>query len=314
MTDLHLALGTMHLGTRLDDDASFALLDRFVERGGTWLDTADCYAFWQSDSGAGGQSEAVIGRWLAARPGMRERVRIGTKVGVEPRVPGVAGDSQGLAPGTIRSGLQGSLRRLGIDHVDLFWAHREDREVDFGASIQAFGQLADEGLTRRIGLSNHPTWLVERARSIGVAAGLPVMTAVQQSTSYLHPRPDVAVDGQEHPFGLMSPETLDHAAQNPDVELWGYTVMLRGAYDRADRSPGVAFEHPGTVARLAALTSVADDLGVARSQVVLSWLAGGSPAIRPIVGASTLEQLDAAIDGALLRLDDEHRQRLDAAG
>ena len=75
----------MMFGTTIDEDTSFALLDRFVEEGGVWIDPADCYAFWASDSGHGGAGEALLGRWLAARPGVRDRVRISTKLGAEPR-------------------------------------------------------------------------------------------------------------------------------------------------------------------------------------------------------------------------------------
>src|SRR5256885_9053588 len=87
-TQSPLVLGAMMFGTRIDERTSFALLDRFVERGGGWIDTADCYAFWASDTGLGGDSERVLGRWLAARPGVRERVRIATKLGAEPVGPG----------------------------------------------------------------------------------------------------------------------------------------------------------------------------------------------------------------------------------
>ena len=80
-------LGAMFFGTRTDEATSMRLLDRFVERGGGWIDTANCYAFWSDPSGVGGQSERVIGRWLASRPGARERVRIATKVRHQPTVP-----------------------------------------------------------------------------------------------------------------------------------------------------------------------------------------------------------------------------------
>jgi aryl-alcohol dehydrogenase-like predicted oxidoreductase len=80
MTERRMVLGAMYFGTRVDEATSTALLDRFADQGGTWIDTANCYAFWADPSGVGGQSEAVIGRWLASRPGMRDRVRISTKV------------------------------------------------------------------------------------------------------------------------------------------------------------------------------------------------------------------------------------------
>jgi aryl-alcohol dehydrogenase-like predicted oxidoreductase len=131
----------MEFGTRFDEAESFALLDRFVERGGRWIDTANNYTFWTHPSGLGGQSEEMIGRWLAARPGMRDRVLISTKVGAQPTDParGLA-SIEGLAAPVIRSAMQQSLARLGVEHVDMYWAHVEDRAVPLEETVEAFGR------------------------------------------------------------------------------------------------------------------------------------------------------------------------------
>ncbi len=101
----NLALGAMMFGTTLNEQTSFALLDRYVDAGGSWIDTADCYAFWADPSGFGGQSEQLLGRWLAARPGVRDRVRIATKVGCECVTPNSWPEvSEGLAPRRDREG------------------------------------------------------------------------------------------------------------------------------------------------------------------------------------------------------------------
>src|SRR5690349_13319342 len=127
MTDTHtpaspLVLGAMSFGTLVDEETSFALLDRFVERGGAWIDTADCYSFWASPTGHGGASETVIGRWLAARPGIRDHVRLSTKAGAEPLWPGSWPERRtGLSARALRDAFEGSLRRLGVDTVDLLW-------------------------------------------------------------------------------------------------------------------------------------------------------------------------------------------------
>src|SRR6188768_2828398 len=103
----------MSFGTRNDEETSFALLDRFVEAGGTTIDTANCYAFWLSESGAGGQSEAVLGRWLEQNPGVRSRLIIATKVGQEPRTPGdLNGPVEGLGASVIHGELERSRERL----------------------------------------------------------------------------------------------------------------------------------------------------------------------------------------------------------
>src|SRR5262245_22196803 len=127
---LNLALGTMFFGTRLDERTCFDLLDRFVADGGTLIDTANSYAFWADRSEVGGQSESVVGRWLASRHGMREHVYLSTKVGAEPTRPGEwPANAEGLSAAAIRAASQGSLRRLRTDWIDLYWAHMEDRSV-----------------------------------------------------------------------------------------------------------------------------------------------------------------------------------------
>jgi aryl-alcohol dehydrogenase-like predicted oxidoreductase len=314
MSDVNLALGAMNFGTRLDEAAAFDLLDRFVDAGGSIVDTADCYAFWADPSRAGGQSESVIGRWLARRPSRRESVYISTKVGAEP-LPGDTwpDDREGLSAAVIARGIEGSLRRLGTDRVDLYWAHMEDRSVALEETVEAFARLVTDGRTIRVGVSNHPTWRVERARQIAARQGWPPYSAIQLSVSYVQPRQFAPVDGQEHRFGIANDESLDYAASNPDLWLWGYSPLLHGSYARPDRPFPEAYDHPGTTRRLALLGEVAEELGATRNQVVLAWLAGGKPAITPVVGVSSAEQLDEAIAGVSIVLTGDQRQRLDHA-
>lgn len=309
-----LVLGTMYFGTRLDESASFAQLDRFVEAGGTTLDTANCYAFWASDTGAGTQSEAVIGRWLKANPGVREQLTIATKVGQEPADPNNhAGPVEGLSAAVIHREVAGSLERLGIDQIDVYWAHGEDRSVDLRESVAAFGELVAGGVVRRLGVSNHPTWRVERARRIAADLGVEPWTLLQPTTSYVRPRPDVSVPGKDHRFGFLTDETVDYVTEHPDIEVWGYSPLVRGSYDRADRPFPEVYDHPGTTRRLQVLAEIAGELGVMPSQVVLAWLIGGTPTVRPIVGVSTTAQLDSALSAARLELTDDQWTRLDAA-
>src|SRR4051812_374786 len=155
-----LSLGAMWFGTRVEEAESFAILDRFVEAGGTLIDTANNYAFWL-DGGAGGESETVVGRWLASRKA-RDRVGLSTKVGGMPKGTG----REGLSAAVIRSALDGSLRRLGTDRVDVYWAHLEDRSVPLEETVDAFASAVDQGKVGVLGASNHPAWRVERARRL----------------------------------------------------------------------------------------------------------------------------------------------------
>ena len=306
-----IVLGAMLLGTTIDQEESFALLDRFVERGGRWIDTANNYMFWGHPSGFGGQSEEVVGRWLAARPGVRDRVLISTKLGGQPTDAsrGLA-SAEGLSAPMIRAAAELSLRRLGTEHIDLYWAHIEDRSVPLAETVGAFGALVAAGTVGRTGASNHPAWRVGQARQIAAAQGVAGWSALQLRHSYLRPRPGAPLPASAH--RLVTDETLDFVRAHDDVDLWAYTALMNGAYARPERLDE-AYEHRGTARRLAALDEVAAETGVGRHQVVLSWLLGGDPEVSPIVGATTVPRLDEAMDAYELKLDAAHRERLDAA-
>lgn len=304
-----LVLGAMSFGTIVDEDTSFALLDRFVERGGTWIDTADCYSFWASESGRGGASEEVIGRWLAARPGARQQVRISTKVGAEPLWPGSWPEHRtGLSPRAIGAAVDGSLDRLGIDRIDLLWLHQEDRAVAIEDTVDALAALTAAGAVTRVGASNHPAWRIERARAHARSIGSVPIDAFQLNSTYLRTRPDTLPPGVAHPFGVLSDEQRDFARDN-GIEVWAYTPLLSGAYDNPTKPVPEVYDHPGTTRRLAVLEEIAAARGVGRGQIVLAWqLARG---IRPIVGGSRVEHLDVAMDAASISLTTQEFDRLD---
>ncbi|MEU4448994.1 aldo/keto reductase [Actinosynnema sp. NPDC050801] len=309
----NLALGAMLFGTVTDERRSFELLDRFVGAGGVWIDTANCYSFWEDPSGFGGQSEALLGRWLAARPGVRDRVRISTKVGCEPTEAGRFPETaEGLSAGVVKNGIEGSLRRLGTDHVELYWAHKPDPVTPLEETVGAFDELVSAGVVGRLGCSNYSVWQVERARRIARDSGGTGFTAVQQHHTYLRPLPGTQPT-VVHRFGAVSDEVIHYLEHHPDMALWAYTPLLSGRYTRADKPLPAEYDHAGTARRLAVLDEVAAETGTNRNQVVLAWLTGGDPAATPIVGVSTVEQLDDAIAGVSLELTDEQRRRLDGA-
>ena len=302
-----LVLGAMMFGTAVDEKTSFALLDRFVERGGVWIDTADCYAFWGSDDGRGGASERVLGRWLAARPGVRERVKIATKLGAEPLwADAFPMRREGLSTRAVREAFVGSRDRLGLESVDLLWLHMEDRATSIEETVEALAELTESGRVARVGASNHPAWRVERARAHARHLGATPIDALQHNSTYLRPRP--GTNPTNHPFGVLSDEQRDYA-QSHGLEVWAYTPLLSGAYDNPAKPIPDIYDHPGTTARLAALDEVAAELGASRGQTVLAWhVARG---IRPMLGGSKLEQLDVAMDAVRLELSPEHLARLD---
>ncbi|KOX34876.1 oxidoreductase [Saccharothrix sp. NRRL B-16348] len=298
----------MWFGTVTDERRSFEVLDRYVDAGGAWIDTADSYAYWVDPAGAGGQSETVLGRWLAARPGVRDRVRISTKVGAAPTGDGAV---EGLSAGAVKSAIEGSLRRLGTDHVELYWAHLPDPATPLEETVAAFDDVVTAGAVGRLGCSNYPVWQVERARQLAQVHGRVGFTAVQQHHTYLRPRPGIWPTVVR--FGALSDEVIHYVEHHPDMALWAYTPLLSGRYTRADKPLPAEYDHPGTTNRLAALDEIAAETGTNRNQVVLAWLTGANPPVTPIVGVSTVEQLDDAIAGVSLDLTEDQRHRLDAA-
>ncbi|WP_194408858.1 aldo/keto reductase [Microbacterium cremeum] len=306
-----LVLGAMMFGTTIDETTSFALLDRFVERGGVWIDTADCYSFWASATGQGGDSERVLGRWLAARPGVRERVRIATKLGAEPLWAGSWPDRRaGLSHRAVLDAFAGSLDRLGLESVDLLWLHQEDRTTPIEETVEALAELTGAGRAHRVGASNHPAWRVERARTHARAIGAIPIDALQLNATYLRVRPGTRPPGVEHRFGVLSDEQRDYADEH-GLEVWAYTPLLSGAYDNPAKTIPEQYDHVGNDRRLGVLDDVAAELGATRGQTVLAWhVAHG---VRPMLGGSKVEQLDAAMDAVRLTLTVDQLARLDAA-
>ncbi|WP_103530399.1 aldo/keto reductase [Streptomyces sp. SM11] len=307
-----LSLGTLPFGTTVDEKTSFAILDRFVEAGGNLLDTADNYAFW-APGGTGDESEATIGRWLAARgPELRDRVLISTKTGARPTVPGTGLETaEGLSGAAIRKAAEDSLRRLGTDRIDVYWSHIEDRTVPLEETVEAFDALVGAGKAVVLGCSNHATWLTERARATARAGGMTPYTCVQQRCSYLQPRFDLGLPETGHVH--VTRELLDYVRGEADMTLMVYSSLISGAYTRPDKPLPEAYDHPGSVRRLAVLGEVADELGASVNQVVLAWLMAGDPPVVPIVGASSVAQLDEILGAVDLELPGELKDRLDAA-
>ncbi|WP_291382815.1 aldo/keto reductase [Demequina sp.] len=296
-----IALGAMYFGTRQDRDESFAILDRFVELGGRWLDTADNYSFWESPTGRGGASERMLGQWFAANPGIREQVWVSTKLGAEPLVAGKWPESmEGLSPAAIEAALGGSLERLGTDHVELLWAHVEDRTVPLEDQVAALGATVADGRVRQLGASNHAVWRLERARATASATGVEPYSAMQLRYTYLQPVPFAHLVEGGHV--VATPDALDYA-RTEDLAFWAYNTLLAGAYARPDRPLQAPYLHADTERRLAALDQVATSTGATRNQVVLAWLMGGSPAVTPIVGVSSVAQLEEVMAARDVRLD-----------
>ncbi|MER7806232.1 aldo/keto reductase [Streptomyces sp900116325] len=309
-----ISLGAMLMGTLTDEATSFAVLDRYAEAGGTFIDTSNNYAFWVEGS-QGGESERLLGRWRRSR-GVGDEIVIATKLGARPNSPatGFTRDIEGLSPKVVRESAERSREHLGVERLDLLYAHVQDHGVPMRDTVEAFGELVTEGTVGLLGVSNHWAWQVERARALATAAGLPGYEVLQYHHSYLRQRTDLpslrSPDGQE---GVAAGDLLSYLRAEPALVPVAYSPLLAGSYVRADKPLGPEFDHPGTRARQAALRTVAEETGATVNQVVLAWLIGGDVPVVPLVGASSVAQLDESLAAVDLELTAEQRATLDAA-
>ncbi len=309
-----LSLGAMRFGTTTDEATSFAILDRYVAAGGTFIDTADNYAFWVNGT-QGGESEELLGRWRRSR-GVGDDIVIATKLGARPLAPGTSytDNAEGLSAKVIRESAERSRERLGMARLDLLYAHIEDPAVPLTETVEAFAALVAEGTVGLLGASNHWAWRVERARSLAAAAGIPDYEVLQYHYSYLRPRTDLpgplSPDGEQ---GVLGGDLLSYLRAEPQLAMVAYSPLLNGSYVRENKPLDAEFDHPGTPARLAAVREVAKEAGATVNQVVLAWLIGAEVPMIPLVGASSIAQLDESLAAVDLELTAEQRARLDAA-
>ncbi|WP_260582196.1 aldo/keto reductase [Sphingopyxis sp. PET50] len=293
-------LGGNVFGMTADRDSSFAVLDRFVERGGGMIDTADVYSAWVPGH-KGGESETMMGAWLKAS-GAREQVLIATKVGM---MPG------GLRPDAIRSAVQGSLDRLGTDRIDLYFAHKDDPDVPLDEVLGAFAELLDAGIVSAIGASNYSANRLAEALRVADDGGLPRFTVMQPELSLLE-------RGQYE--GALQELCI---AEGLGVVTYfslasGYlSGKYRGAGDigQSARGPRVKpyVEGKGP-AMLAVMDRIATETGASLSQIALAWIAAQPGVTAPIASATSVEQLDELLGSESVALSDEQLAALTAAG
>jgi aryl-alcohol dehydrogenase-like predicted oxidoreductase len=309
-----IALGAMLMGTETDEETSFAVLDRYVEAGGTFIDTANNYAFWISGS-QGGESEQLLGRWLKSR-GVGDDLTIATKVGARPPRPvkEFSEDLEGLSAQVVKESLARSLDNLGRDHVDVYYAHLDDPAVPVEEQVETFGSLVQDGAVGMVGLSNYWIWRIERYRALAAEAGLPGYDVLQYHHTYFRARTDLGgLRSKDGSIGVAEGNLLSYLRAEPGPTLVAYAPLLRGGYVRPERLDESS-DHAGTRARKIALDEVVKQTGATANQVVLSYLMGAEIPTVALVGASSVAQLDENLAAAELELTPDQRQRLDAPG
>ena len=294
-------LGTMHFGSRDDKETSYQLLDQYVEAGGSFLDTANIYAHWISGY-VGGESETLLGEWMRERKSSSQMF-IATKVGFE--YPGV---ERGLRAQQIEIECEKSLKRLGVDTIDLYYAHVDDRNTPVEETMEAFDRLVNAGKVRLVGASNFLAWRLEEAHWVSQTHGWAEYRCIQQRYSYTRPKPGTNFAPQ-----IAANDDLLDYCRSRGITMLAYSPLLSGAYTRTDRSFSEQYLGPDTDARLAALKVVAEEVDSTANQVVLAWMVQSDPPVIPLVAASTVEQMRENLGALKIKLSAEQMIRLNNA-
>lgn len=296
-----LAFGGNVFSWTVDESTAFRLLDAFVDAGCNLIDTADGYPHW-ADGCEGGESEAMIGKWLKAS-GKRDQVLIATKVGKWTKRPG-------LGATNIKAAADESLRRLGIDVIDLYQAHADDPDTPLEETLTAFAELIEAGKVRAIGASNFSAPRLAEALALSTSQGLPRYEVVQPEYNLVS-RQAYEAELQalvlEHKLGVLSYFSL--AA--------GFlTGKYRSPEDLADRARGGMARNYLNAHGLRVLSAV-DDVAKRRHatpvQVALAWLMARPGISAPIASATSLDQLAELLAATELKLDADDMAVLDRA-
>ncbi|WP_157219206.1 aldo/keto reductase [Flavisphingomonas formosensis] len=296
-------LGAMTFGTEwgFGSDAGEAstILDAYVDLGGNFVDTANIYTK--------GSSETIIGDWLAAEPGRRDRIVLATKFGGN-MLPGNP-NGGGTSRRAIHAACNASLTRLRTDHIDLYWQHWDDPFTPIEETMAALDDLVRAGKVRYIGFSDTPAWKVAEAQTIARFRGWAPLIALQVEYSLL----ERTVEGELAPMAQ---------AMGLGITPWSplRAGMLSGKYSRDNHQA----DSPGRAASLARnfnernfavvdmVKAVAAEQGASPASVALAWLLARPGVAAPIIGARTMAQLEANLAALDLRLDPSAIARLDA--
>jgi len=301
ITTVPLMLGGNVFGWTADEAASFAVLDRFVERGGTLIDTADVYSAW-APGHRGGESETVIGAWLR-RSGAR--VQVATKVGK------LAVDGKdGLRPEVIAKACDASLKRLGVERIDLYFAHADDANVPLADTMGAFDALVKAGKVGAVGASNYSAERLGEALAASDGDGLARFSVLQPEYNLL--------SRGEYEGALQALCVAENIGVVPYFGLAsGY---LSGKYrTAADLAKSARGQKAGGYMKgrgpevLAAMDAVAAETGAGLPAIALAWLAAKPGITAPIASATSAEQLDDVMASLDLSLTPEQMARLDDA-
>jgi len=305
-TDLHVSplnLGGNVFGWTADRAASFAVLDAYRAAGGNFLDTADVHSAW-APGHRGGESEEMIGAWLRERRCRGEMI-VATKVGL-----GGPDLGQGLSAEQIRRGCEGSLRRLGLEHLDLYYAHRDDPATPLETTLAAMDGLVRSGRVRHLGASNYTAPRLEAALEASARLGLAAFAVLQPEYNL------VAREKFEGPLaGLCRARGLGVCAYFALAAGFLSGKYAPGSTPAGARSKHVAgyLEDARALRVLEAVRAVAGRRRATPAQVALAWLLERPPVTTPIASATSAGQLEELLGALELKLGTGDLAELDGA-
>ena len=292
-----LVLGGNVFGFTVKGEEAFRILDRFAEAGGTMIDTADVYSKWVPGH-VGGESETLLGEWLRRRGGQCG-ILIATKVGYD----------AGLSAGEIERASDASLRRLGIETIDLYYAHKDDGATPLEETLTAFDRLVKAGKIRSIGASNYSATRLAEALDLSEREGLARFEVLQPEYNLM------ARDKFEGPLQQLCIERGLGVLPYFGLASGFLTGKYRSAEDKAKsvRGPRMdAYLNERGFTVLAALDEVAGETGATPAQVALAWLAAQPGVTAPIASATSVEQLEELLGVLTLELSSAQIARLSA--
>jgi len=293
-----LVLGGNVFGFTAKGVEALRILDRFAEAGGTMIDTADVYSKWVPGH-VGGESEALLGEWLKRRGGQRG-VLIATKVGYD----------AGLSAAEIERAAEGSLKRLGIEAIDLYYAHKDDEATPLEESLAAFDRLVKAGKVGALGASNYSAERLSAALDVSEREGWARFEVLQPEYNLM------TRDRFEGPLQQLCIDRGLGVLPYYGLASGFLTGKYRSAADKAKSVRGSrmdAYLNPRGFAVLAALDEIAAEAGATPAQVALAWLAAQPGVTAPIASATSVEQLEELLGVLTLELSSAQIERLSGA-
>lgn len=293
-----MGLGTMYFGTRVDEPASFKILDCYTGHGGSFLDTANKYASWVPGF-KGGESERLIGRWMKQRAN-RQTLFIASKVGFPyGNIP------RSLKKEIILSECEKSLKRLGAETIDLYYAHAYDGGTPPEEFMEAFYLLKKTGKIRFAGASNFYAWQLSEANAVAHLQGWEGFCCIQQRHTYLEPSLRANFGTQL----LLTPETEEFCTRKK-ISVMAYSPLLGGGYVREDVPLAVHYQSVTNELKMKTLKEMANDLKVSPNAVVLAWMIQNSPRIIPMATGSSVVQMEENLQALSVSLSKEQMEKL----